>query len=109
LPYSIEFTVRGYLPTRYGEIARFLGLAAGDEAEAAASLAEAIRNLARRIDQPTSLQEAGISRQDFEAKLPKLVDNALNDSAMIIGLRFPEEEEAERVFRYAYEGKPIDF
>jgi alcohol dehydrogenase class IV len=109
LPYSIEFTARGYLPTRYREIAHFLGLAAGNEAEAAASLADAIRDLARRIDQPTSLQEAGISREDFEEKLPKLVDNALNDSAMIIGLRFPEEEEAEQAFRYAYEGRSIDF
>jgi alcohol dehydrogenase class IV len=109
LPYTIEFTVRGYLPTRYGEIARFLGLPAADEAEAAAYLAEAIRDLARRIDQPLSLQEAGISPEDFEAQLPKLVDNALNDSAMVIGLRFPDDEEVERAFRYAFEGKSIDF
>ena len=109
LPYTVEFTVRGDLPTRYAEIARFLGLPAASEAEGAASLVQAIRNLARRIGQPISLQEAGISRQDFEAQLPKLIDNALNDSAMIVGLRFPEEKEAEQVCRYAFEGKTIDF
>lgn len=109
LPYTIEFTVLGYLPTRYAEIARFLGLPAGDEVEGASSLAEAIRGLARRIDQPTSLQEAGISREDFEAHLPKLVSNALNDSASIVGLRFAEEEELEKVFRCAFEGKFVDF
>jgi alcohol dehydrogenase class IV len=109
LPYSIEFTVRGYLPTRYAEIASFLRLPAGDEAEGAASLVTAIRTLARRIDQPMSLQDAGISRQDFETNLPKLVANALNDSALIIGLRFPEEEEVKKAFQYAFEGKPIDF
>ena len=109
LPYTIEFTVRGYLPTRYAEIARFLGLPAADEAEAAVNLAEAIRDLARRIDQPLSLQEAGISPEDFEAQLPKLVDNALNDSAMVIGLRFPDDEEVELAYRYAFEGKSIDF
>jgi alcohol dehydrogenase class IV len=109
LPYSIEFTVRGYLPTRYTDLARFLQLPATDEAEAAASLAAAIRNLARSIGQPTSLQEAGIPRAQFEASLPKLVSNSLNDSAMLVGLRYPEDEEAERVFRCAYEGWPVDF
>jgi acetaldehyde dehydrogenase/alcohol dehydrogenase len=110
LPYTIEFTVRGWLPTRYAELADYLGLpAAADESEGAAVLTEAIRDLARRIQQPTTLEEAGISREEFEAALPKLTDNALNDSAMTISLRFPEEEEVEKVFRYMYEGKPVDF
>jgi alcohol dehydrogenase class IV len=109
LPYSIEFTVSGYLPTRYGELARFLGLPAADEAEGAASLVKAIRDLARRIGQPTSLRQAGISPQEFEEKLPKLVENAINDSAMTISPRFPEEEEVEKVYRYVYEGKSVDF
>lgn len=110
LPYTIEFTVRGWLPTRYAELALLLGLpAAADEPEGAAVLAGAIRDLARRIEQPTTLEEAGISREEFEAALPKLTDNATNDSAMTISLRFPEEEEIEKVFRYMYEGKPVDF
>ena len=92
LPYTIEFTARGDLPTRYGEIARFLGLPASTEAEGAASLAAAIRQLARRIDQLSTLQEAGVSVEEFERLLPKLVANALNDSAMTINPRFPEEE-----------------
>jgi alcohol dehydrogenase class IV len=109
LPYTIEFTVRGDAPTRYADIARFLGLPGADEGEAAAVVAAAIRDLSRRLDQPGSLQEAGISREEFESHLPKLVDNALNDSALLVGLRFPEEEEVERVFRYTYQGRPIDF
>jgi alcohol dehydrogenase class IV len=109
LPYTIEFTARGYLPTRYAEIARFLGLPASDEAEGATSLAGAIRELARRIKQPTSIQEAGISVRDFESQLPKLVDNAISDYSMSIGLRFPDEEEVEKLFRYAFEGRSIDF
>ena len=109
LPYSIEFTVRGEEPTRYAEIARFLGLPAGDELEAATALAAAIRDLARRIDQPTTLQQAGISRQQFEQRLPRLVENAMNDGAMTVGQRFPEEEEVERLLHYMYEGRSVDF
>lgn len=109
LPYTIEFTVRGWLPTRYAEIAHFLGLPADDEAEGAASLAEAIRDLARRVGQPATLQEAGVPPEEFEEALPRLVHNAINDSAMTVGLRFPEEEEVEQVYRYIYQGKPVDF
>jgi alcohol dehydrogenase class IV len=109
LPYTIEFTVRGDMPTRYADISRFLGLPASDEAEGAASLVQAIRDLARRVGQPTSLQEAGISAQDFEAQLPKLVDNAFNDSTMIISLRVPDDTEAQKVCCYAFEGKAVDF
>jgi alcohol dehydrogenase class IV len=109
LPYTIEFTVRLGLPTRYAEIARFLGLAAAGEAEGAASLTAAIRDLARRIGQPTTLREAGLSRELFEACLGKLVENGLNDSATLLGLRFPEEAEVWQLYRYAFEGRPIDF
>jgi alcohol dehydrogenase class IV len=109
LPYVIEFTARGDEPNRYGEMARFLGLPAGDAAEGTASLVGAIRDLARRIGQPTSLQEAGMSLPDFQAQLAKLVENAANDSALVVSTRYPAEEEIERVYRYAYEGKAIDF
>ena len=109
LPYTIEFTVRGSAPTRYAEVARFLGLPASDEVEGAASLVAAIRDLARRIGQPTTLREAGLSPEQFEACLPRLVDNALNDSATLIGLRIPEDVEIEQVCRYAFEGQSIDF
>jgi alcohol dehydrogenase class IV len=109
LPYTIEFAVRGYLPTRYGEITRFLGLSAADEDEAAARLAEAIRDLARSIAQPLSLREAGIAPDDFETQLPRLVDNALNDSVMTIAPRFPADEEVEQILRYIYDGRPVDF
>ena len=86
-----------------------MGLPADDEATGAAHLAAKIRELARQIGQPTSLQEAGISPEDFEAKLPKLLENAQADFGLSLGLRFPDEEEAEQLFRYAFEGRSIDF
>jgi alcohol dehydrogenase class IV len=109
LPYTIEFTVRGEVPARYAEIAAFLDLPAADEAEGAVSLVDAIRNLARRIGQPLSLKEGGISREELGQHLPSLVDRALNDSSMIVGYRFPEDEEVESLLRYAFDGRSIDF
>ena len=108
LPYTIEFVVRGG-GTRYAEIARFLGLAAESEEEGAASLASAIRGLLERLGQPTTVGELGISPDEFERELPKLVENAENDSCTVTSTRFPGTEEFERLYRYAYEGRVVDF
>ena len=108
LPYTIEFVVRGG-GTRYAEIARFLGLAAESEEDGAASLASAIRGLLERLGQPTAIQELGISPDEFEAELEKLVENAENDSCTVTSPRFPSTEEFERLYWYAHEGRAIDF
>jgi len=111
LPYSIEFIARGptSAPTRYGEIARFLGLPAETEAQGAASLVAAIRDLMRQVEQPLTLQELGLSREELEANLEKLVDNAELDVYTVTSLRVPTREEIARLYRYAYEGKAVDF
>ena len=108
LPYTIEFSVRGG-ETRYAEIARFLGLPAASEEEGASSLVSAIRGLLKRLGQPTAIAELGISPDEFERELPKLVENAENDSCTVTSPRIPTTEEFERLFRYAYEGKRVDF
>jgi len=106
LPYTIEFTARE-APARYAEIARFLGLSVASEEEGAVSLAEAVRDLSRCINQPASVQELGISREDFEAALQKMIEDGENDT--VSSARIPDREELARLFRYAYEGKAIDF
>lgn len=106
LPYTIEFTARE-APGRYAEIAYFLGLGAASDAEGAASLVEAVRGLARSINQPTSVEELGIPREDFEAALQKMIEDGENDT--VTSARIPDREELTLLFRYAYEGKSIDF
>lgn len=108
LPYTIEF-IAHVDGTRYAEISRFLGLSAATEEEGTRSLVAAIRDLARKVDEPLSIEEMGIAREDFEARLDKLIDNAENDAQMMTSPRVPTGEELGQLFLYAYEGKPIDF
>ena len=108
LPYTIEFAAHGG-GTRYAEIARFLGLPASNETEGAASLVAAIRQLARSIGEPLSLQEAGISSEELAAKMPRLVDYTANDATMACSTRSPSNQEIQRLFEYAWAGKSIDF
>lgn len=108
LPYTIEYCANTG-GTRYGEILRFLGISFEDEKEAASILAGKIRDLARTIREPLSLAEAGIPKEEFEKALDKLVENANMDACINTGTRIPSEKETAMLFRYAYEGKSIDF
>jgi len=106
LPYTIEFSA-GCMGERYAEIARFVGLPAGSGQEGAASLAQAVRDLAGRIGQPLTVAELGISRQAFEAALAKLVEDGMIDTTT--SARCPDELEMEKLYWCAYEGKAVEF
>ncbi|MEJ2735956.1 MAG: iron-containing alcohol dehydrogenase [Anaerolineae bacterium] len=108
LPYTIEYTAnRG--GSRYAEIARYLGLPGVDEPTGATSLVAAILQLYQRLDQPTSIRALGIDEKAFTEALPLLIDNAETDTQIVSSCCIPDSEELERMFLYAYEGKPIDF
>jgi alcohol dehydrogenase class IV len=108
LPYTIEYTANGGAG-RTVDIARALGLCDGDEAQAAAVLAQAVRDLLRRIGQPLSLEEAGIPRESLEGELDALCDRAEMDLGMVVARRMPYREDLQRLFRYAWEGRRVDF
>ncbi len=111
LPYSIEFIARGptMIPTRYGEIAHFLGLLAETEERGAASLVAAIRDLMRQVEQPLTLQELGVGREELEANMETLATNAELDVYTITSLRVPTHDEIIRLYHCAYEGQSMDF
>jgi alcohol dehydrogenase class IV len=106
LPYTIQFTA-GCMGHRYAEIARFLSLPASSSEEGTASLVQAVRGLAGRIGQPLTVADLGVTYQDFEAALPKMVEDGLIDTTT--SARCPDDLEMEKLYRYAYEGKAIDF
>jgi len=111
LPYTIQFNARGEGPTRYAEIAHFLGLPASDEKEGAASLASAIRDLAHEVGGPLSIREAlpDLTSDSFAARLDRLVDNAEMDATIVASPRDLSSADTRRLFEYAFEGKDVDF
>jgi alcohol dehydrogenase class IV len=108
LPYTIEYAASEN-PGRYPEIARYLGLPARTEAEAARNLVRAIRGLFERLEQPLSLRELGIDRETLQGRMDKLIENAENEATTVVHPRIPSAEELETLFTYAYEGREIDF
>jgi alcohol dehydrogenase class IV len=108
LPYTIEFVGQA-MAERFADIVRFVGHTCPSTQDAPTDLAKAIRELAGSIQQPLSLQEAGLSPEQFEASLPKLIENAESDATLVVTPRIPEGSELERLFRYALAGRPVDF
>jgi alcohol dehydrogenase class IV len=108
LPYTIEFTAT-VAADYYVEIAYLLKLEHTKAEQAAFTLAQAVRQLAWNINQPLKIQSLGISRDSFESALPKLVSNADMDTQTVTSVRIPTTEEFEKLFRYAYDGKTVDF
>ena len=117
LPYTIEFCAQGARgdaagaagSTRYGDLARFLGLPCATEKEAAASLAAAVRQLQLALDQPRTILACNISHQDLDRELKQLMALACNDHFTSASTRIPDDGEMRRLFDYAYGGKSIDF
>ncbi len=108
LPYTMEFAANGG-NHRYDELARFLGLPSQNAKEGAACLVQAVFDLEKKIESPTSLGEMKVERAAFAGAMDTMLDHAQNDTQIVAAPRVPEREELEKLFWYAYEGKRVDF
>ena len=103
------FTATTVSPERFAELSAVLGISQAGGEEGARALATRIRDLSREVGNPTCISEMGITREAYEARLEKLVDDAFNDTQVVAAARMPSFEEMERLFVCAYEGDPADF
>jgi len=108
LPYVMEYNLPE-VASLYAEIAEAIGISDGSVEEKARKIIEAIRNLMKEIEEPLSIREMGISREEFEAKLDELIEKANESTGTIVNPRVPSEEDYRKLFLYAYEGKNVDF
>ncbi|MGD2178776.1 MAG: iron-containing alcohol dehydrogenase [Anaerolineae bacterium] len=108
LPCTIEFAA-GEAAERFADLARLLGFTQAEDEEAARTLAERIRGLAREMGSPTRVAELGIERGAFEAHVETLIDNAFNDTQMVTAARTPSYDELRQLFFCAYDGDEVDF
>jgi alcohol dehydrogenase class IV len=86
-----------------------LGVGGDGPEEKLANLVAKVRSFLTELDVPLTIKGLGISEPDFEAKLDKLVEYAVGDVSAFLSPRPMTPAQCEKVFRYAYEGKDIDF
>jgi len=92
---------------KYATLARKLGLKANTTEEGVNSLIKAIQELNANINEPKSLQEAGIDEKEFLAKLDELADKAFEDQCTGANPRVPLVPEIKQIMLDAYYGKNI--
>lgn len=90
---------------RYAQIAKNLNLKGKTDEEKIDALIEAIENLKKEIDIPSSIKEYGISKKDFEAKLDWLVENAFDDQCTGANPVYPLMEDIKQIYMNAFNGK----
>jgi alcohol dehydrogenase class IV len=111
LPYTMEYLINGSDDTlaKYAEMARYCRVASGSDKECANALVARVRTLAKEVGQPLSVRDCGINKAKYDESIPGLIERALNEVMTMTVTRIPGEEDLDKIFNYAYEGKPIDF
>jgi acetaldehyde dehydrogenase / alcohol dehydrogenase len=89
---------------RYAEIAKMLGLPAATTEEGVESLIQATKKLIVELELPTSIEEAGINKSEFERKINVLAERAFDDQDTISNPKQPLVSELAQIYRQAYKG-----
>ena len=107
IPYALQF----YSPItdKYLDICTALEVKEKSTGKSLAGLIEKVRTLLAELDVPLSLEGLGISKEDFEKNIEKLTLYGSEDPSVFQSPRPVTMEQCQRLFRYAYEGKDVDF
>lgn len=90
---------------RYANLADELNLGGKNDDEKVNLLINAITNLKKELDIPTSIKEAGISETDFFNKLDELSELAFDDQCTGANPIYPLMSEIKNLFIKAYNGE----
>lgn len=95
----------------YAKLAKHLGWAKWDDNDtrAAHMVITKLADLQKTVGFPGNLQEISISKNELEQKLDTLVKLCFQDASGSMSPRLPSKADFENLYRYAYEGKDIDF
>lgn len=107
VPHSLQFC--STVTDKHMLICKALDVEGETTEEGLINLVARVRGLLTDLDVPLTLKDLGIPEEDFEAKMDKLVEYAAGDISCYLSPRPITPDQCGKVFRYAYEGKDIDF
>ena len=110
LPYVMSFNAgcsESLTPVakRYAKIARLLGLESSSVRQSALNLIRTARKYVEQFKIPSSIQAAGVNKDEFEAELDAMAEAALADRCTATNPKPCTKEDILQVFRKAYVGK----
>lgn len=90
---------------KYATLARKNGMKAKTTEEGVNSLIEAVKDLMKKMEMPTSFQEAGVDEKEYLAAVDILADRAFEDQCTTANPRVPLVTEIKQILLDAYYGK----
>lgn len=87
---------------KYAQIAEAIGLRFKTTDEGVEKLIQAIIDLLKKLNMPLSISETGVKREEFEAKIKRLAEEAYQDQTTTTNPRMPLIEELEEIYRRAF-------
>ena len=110
LPYVIQYNAKdATAKKRYADIARFVKLPGSTDDELVKALCDKIDAYNVELGIPKTLREFGIEEKEFNEKIAKIAELAVGDACTGSNPRAITPVEMEKLFRYIYDGKKIDF
>jgi acetaldehyde dehydrogenase/alcohol dehydrogenase len=95
-------------PDKYAQMGWVMGLGGSDMDDRRRRFFTRVDQLLDEVGMPKSLQEAGVTREQFDASLPDLVKNAFADPSLRTNPRMPMLAELAGLLGAAFEGRPED-
>ena len=93
------------------DIAKKLGWAKWEDEpkKAAYCVVEKIKKLQDQLGFITNIKDLGVDREEFNKNLDQMIGLCYQDPSSVMAPRTPNREEFAKLYRYAFEGKDIDF
>ena len=112
LPYVMAFNAGCHdkltpVAKRYARISRVLRLEGPSIRQSAFSVIRTTRQYIKQLHIPDTIENAGVSREDFEGALEEMAQAAYADACTRTNPRECSVEEIKEVFRHAYTGRLI--
>ncbi|MCU0576486.1 MAG: iron-containing alcohol dehydrogenase [Desulfobacterota bacterium] len=107
IPYAMQFY--GPVTDKFLDICDALKIGGKSREKRFAALIRQVKRLMKELDVPLSLKKLGIDRGGFEARMEEMVTFTMEDIDTFFSPRPITREQAERILRYAYDGRDIDF
>lgn len=99
LPYSMDYNKKDpEVAAKYAKLSHMLGK----------DIIEAVKDLKKEIGIPVSIQETGISEEDYKGSLEQLLVNAMKGSTVVNPIKVSEED-MRKFLDCAFYGKEVDF
>jgi hypothetical protein len=94
---------------KYLDVCKTLDIKGRTNEAKLANLIKATKDLFTEVGVPTDLKGLGITKEQLDSKMKKLVNDSLEDPDIFGSPRWLNEDQCEKLFRYAWEGKDVDF